>query len=154
MTIKHIFTAGCKADFYIIIIFCTTSTAQIIENIPFLGTKRISFFCWIVYGIKQRIPNINQPPVQVFRIPRQGRFWKSSEKYLAVSRYHPIPTIVEIKSWFCTQTSDGENRCCANITNSTMQSTTKMVIEIVQIRTNNGTVFSCVTVWLRFWPKI
>ena len=152
MTIKHVFIAGSKADFYLRNI--SISTAHIIENIPFLRTKWLKFFCWIVYGIKQWIFNIFQPPMKINGIPKQWRFWKSSEKYLTTSRYHPIPTIMKIKSWFCTQTSDGENRCCANIANSTVQSTTENVIEIVEIWTNNCTIFSRITIWLRFLPKL
>ena len=152
MTIKHVFIAGSKADFYLRNI--SIPTADIIENIPFVATKWVRSFGWIVYGIKKWIADIFQHPIQVVSIPRQWRFWKSSEKNLAVSRYHPIPPIVEIKSWFCTQTSNGENRCCANITYSTMQSPTKMVIEIVEIRSNNCTIFSSVSIWLRLCPKI
>ena len=153
MTIKHIFIAGSKADFYLRNI--SISTAHIIENIPFVGTKWVWSFRWIVYGIKQWITDIFQPPIQVFRIPWHWRFGKSSEKYLTTSsRYGPIPPIMKIKSWFCTETSNGENRCCANITYSTMQSPTKMVIEIVEIRSNNCTIFSSVSIWLRLCPKI
>ena len=152
MTVKHVFIAGSEADFYLRNI--SISTAHIIENIPFVGTKWVRSFGWIVYGIKQWIADIFQPPVQVVSIPKHRGFWKSSKKYLTISRYDTIPTIMKIKSWFWTQTSDGENRRCANIANSTMQCTTKMVIKIVQIRANNCTIFSCVSIWLRLSPKI